>query len=107
MHFLDVAGVELVETDPETFAGVHRLVHFGSAVVTGIILPMVKPHFEVGKGEVGKGGVVRDEGLRQSAADRIARVAAGIGLHYHGRFESPLPGPKGNLEIFLYLQRPK
>lgn len=73
----------------------------------GTLLPMVKPQFEVGKGEVGAGGVVRDPKLREKAVDRIRCAAQALGLRCEGQFESPLPGPKGNIEVFLRLILPE
>jgi len=69
----------------------------------GEILAMVKPQFEVGKGQVGKGGVVRDPQLQQEAVQRVAAAAAALGLQVSPAFPSPLKGPKGNQEYFLYL----
>jgi 23S rRNA (cytidine1920-2'-O)/16S rRNA (cytidine1409-2'-O)-methyltransferase len=66
-------------------------------------LVMVKPQFEVGALRVGKGGVVRDDGLRAEAADGVAAEAARHGFREAGRVDSALPGPKGNREIFLRL----
>ena len=66
-------------------------------------LVMVKPQFEVGRDRVGSGGVVRDAGLRSQAADDVAAAARAVGWRERGRADSVLPGPKGNLEIFLYL----
>lgn len=66
-------------------------------------LLMVKPQFELGPGQVGKGGVVRDPLLRAQAADGVAAAAAECGYAERGRADSRLAGPKGNLEIFLYL----
>ena len=71
----------------------------------GEILAMVKPQFEVGKGQVGKGGVVRDLELQQGAVARVAAAAAALGLKVSPAFPSPLKGPKGNQEYFLYLSR--
>ena len=65
----------------------------------------MKPQFEVGREQVGKGGVVRDDALRVAAADRIARAAAQLGRTERGRVDSRVPGPKGNREIFLWLSR--
>ena len=65
---------------------------------------LVKPQFEVGRGQVGKGGVVRDDALRVGAADAVARCAGDVGWEEAGRVESALPGPKGNREIFLWLR---
>ena len=66
---------------------------------------LVKPQFEVGKGHVGAGGVVRDPGLRAAAVTAVAAAAAGSGLGVAGITASPLPGPAGNVEYFLWLHR--
>jgi 23S rRNA (cytidine1920-2'-O)/16S rRNA (cytidine1409-2'-O)-methyltransferase len=66
---------------------------------------MVKPQFEVGKGRVGAGGVVRDPGLRAEAVTAVAQTAAGLGLGVLGVTASPLPGPAGNVEYFVWLRR--
>jgi 23S rRNA (cytidine1920-2'-O)/16S rRNA (cytidine1409-2'-O)-methyltransferase len=68
-------------------------------------LLLVKPQFEVGKGHVGAGGVVRDPGLRASAVSGVATAAADSGLGVAGVTASPLPGPAGNVEYFLWLRR--
>ena len=69
----------------------------------GEVLAMVKPQFEVGKGKVGKGGVVRDPKLQQEAVAKVAAAAAASGFQVSPAFPSPLKGPKGNQEYFLYL----
>jgi 23S rRNA (cytidine1920-2'-O)/16S rRNA (cytidine1409-2'-O)-methyltransferase len=66
---------------------------------------LVKPQFEVGKGNVGAGGVVRDPELRAAAVTAVADAAAGLGLGVRGVTASPLPGPSGNVEYFLWLRR--
>lgn len=66
---------------------------------------LVKPQFEVGKGQVGAGGVVRAPALRAGAVTGVAAAAARLGLGVAGLAESPLPGPAGNLEYFLWLRR--
>jgi len=66
---------------------------------------LVKPQFEVGKGRVGSGGVVRDPGLRAEAVTSVATAAARLGLGVAGLAASPLPGPAGNVEYFLWLRR--
>jgi 23S rRNA (cytidine1920-2'-O)/16S rRNA (cytidine1409-2'-O)-methyltransferase len=65
---------------------------------------MVKPQFEVGKGRVGAGGVVRDPALRAEAVTAVAAAAARLGLGVAGLTPSPLPGPSGNVEYFLWLR---
>lgn len=69
------------------------------------LLPMVKPQFEVGKQRVGSGGVVRDPALRAEAVTEVAAAAAGLGLRTRGVVASPLPGPSGNVEYFLWLRK--
>lgn len=71
----------------------------------GDLLPMVKPQFEVGKERLGSGGVVRDPGLRAEAVLDVVAAAAGLGLRLHGVTASPLPGPSGNVEFFVWLRR--
>jgi 23S rRNA (cytidine1920-2'-O)/16S rRNA (cytidine1409-2'-O)-methyltransferase len=66
---------------------------------------LVKPQFEVGKGKVGAGGVVRDPGLRASAVTAVADAALSLRLGVLGVTASPLPGPSGNVEYFLWLRR--
>jgi len=64
---------------------------------------MVKPQFEVGRDRVGPGGVVRDPVLRAAAVATIAARARDLGLGVRGVTASPLPGPAGNVEYFLWL----
>ena len=71
----------------------------------GEIVALLKPQFEVGKGEVGKGGVVRDKGKHQQVLDRISRFSESTGLKVKGILESPLLGPKGNREFFICLEK--
>jgi 23S rRNA (cytidine1920-2'-O)/16S rRNA (cytidine1409-2'-O)-methyltransferase len=68
----------------------------------GEVLAMVKPQFEVGKGRVGKGGVVRSADDRRAAVLGLARRAEEIGLAVRGFAASGLPGPKGNVETFVW-----
>ncbi len=68
------------------------------------VLPLVKPQFEVGKGRIGKGGVVRDDALRREAVNGIAAFARETGYEVLGEAESRVPGPKGNREVFLRLR---
>jgi 23S rRNA (cytidine1920-2'-O)/16S rRNA (cytidine1409-2'-O)-methyltransferase len=71
----------------------------------GDLVPMVKPQFEVGRERVGEGGVVRDPALRAEAVLDVAAAAAQLGLGVAGVTVSPLPGPSGNVEFFLWLRR--
>ena len=67
------------------------------------LLPMVKPQFEVGRERLPSGGVVRDPALRAEAVREVARQAAELGLGVRAVTASPLPGPSGNVEYFLWL----
>jgi len=66
-------------------------------------LPLVKPQFEVGKGNVGKGGVVRNLGDLTRALEAVQDAAVNTGFSVKGQVESCIRGPKGNREFFLYL----
>jgi 23S rRNA (cytidine1920-2'-O)/16S rRNA (cytidine1409-2'-O)-methyltransferase len=68
------------------------------------IVALIKPQFEVGKGKVGKGGVVRSQPEHSRVIDEISAAAVGLGYHVGGVIESPLLGPKGNKEFFIYLK---
>ncbi|MDG2307425.1 MAG: TlyA family RNA methyltransferase [Candidatus Binatia bacterium] len=70
------------------------------------VVALVKPQFEVGKGKVGKGGVVRDPAARQMAVDQVVAAASELGFRLLGVVDSGLPGAKkGNVEVFVHLER--
>jgi 23S rRNA (cytidine1920-2'-O)/16S rRNA (cytidine1409-2'-O)-methyltransferase len=71
----------------------------------GHLIILIKPQFEVGKGEVGKGGVVRDAALHRKVIDRISQFCRGLGLSVLQVIESSLLGPKGNKEFFIHLKK--
>jgi 23S rRNA (cytidine1920-2'-O)/16S rRNA (cytidine1409-2'-O)-methyltransferase len=77
----------------------------GCAVPDGDLVLMVKPQFEVGRERLGAGGVVRDPALRASAVAEVAAAAHELGWGSAGVVASPLPGPSGNVEYFLWLRR--
>ena len=93
---VDISFISLEKVLPSVF-GV--LTSQGEAVV------LVKPQFEVGKGQVGKGGVVRDGSHHRMVMARVARFAVLHGWHVRGVTASPLKGPKGNREFFLLLTK--
>lgn len=66
------------------------------------ILALIKPQFEVGKGKVGKGGVVRDPALHQQVIDDIINFGSTLGLSAKGVTDSPILGPKGNREFLVH-----
>ena len=69
------------------------------------ILALVKPQFEVGKGKVGKGGVVRDEAMRRRAVEEELEFAAGLGLEATPAMEAPIRGAAGNQEYMVLMRR--
>lgn len=71
----------------------------------GRVVALIKPQFEVGKGRVGKGGVVRDPALHVEVVENLSRQAETWGVEVMGVMESPLLGPKGNKEFLLYLRK--
>ncbi|MCA9580755.1 MAG: TlyA family RNA methyltransferase [Myxococcales bacterium] len=98
--------VDLVVVDA-SFIGLEKLLPAVYAVLRdgGRVVALVKPQFQVGKGALGKGGVVRDQEKRVQAIDDVAAAAQALGLREIQRTDSSITGPKGNLEAFLYLQK--
>ncbi len=71
----------------------------------GWLLALVKPQFEVGLKDVSKGGVVKDMSKIRAAIQKVKSAAIECEFEVLGEFESPIQGPKGNREFFLYLRR--
>lgn len=94
---IDASFISLSKVLPPTLA----LVRPG-----GRIIALIKPQFEVGKGEVGKGGIVRDSAAHQKVIDDISRTAQEIGLSVGGLCESPITGADGNREFLILLDVP-
>jgi len=69
------------------------------------LVALIKPQFEVGRGEVGKRGVVRDPDKHREVIERVERLAEGLACRVLGVIESPILGPKGNREFLIHLQR--
>ena len=69
------------------------------------IVALIKPQFEVGKGEIEKGGVVRDPALHESVVLDVTTFCQKSGWSVRGTVPSPILGPKGNVEFFIYLER--
>jgi 23S rRNA (cytidine1920-2'-O)/16S rRNA (cytidine1409-2'-O)-methyltransferase len=91
---VDVSFISLAKVLPATL---------GAAAARFDCLALVKPQFEVGRGRVGKGGVVREPALRRETLIEAGRAAQGLGAAVLGYASSGLPGPKGNLESFIWL----
>jgi len=94
--------VDLVTVDV-AFISVEKILPaaLGCARPGAIFLVLVKPQFELGRGQVGKGGIVRDPELHQQAVEKVRRAAAALGLEGLETRESRLPGTEGNREFFL------
>lgn len=67
----------------------------------GILVALIKPQFEVGKGEVGKGGIVRDEAKHREVVEKITEFVKGLGLEVRGVIPSPITGAEGNKEFLI------
>jgi 23S rRNA (cytidine1920-2'-O)/16S rRNA (cytidine1409-2'-O)-methyltransferase len=68
---------------------------------SGLALLLVKPQFEAGRGEVGKGGVIRDSSVHARVCDEVGQWIGGRGWRVLGTTESPITGPEGNVEFLL------
>jgi 23S rRNA (cytidine1920-2'-O)/16S rRNA (cytidine1409-2'-O)-methyltransferase len=91
---IDVSFISLAKVLPAVL---------GSAAGRFDCLALIKPQFEVGREQVGKGGVVRDPAHRRRALTEVGRAAQRLGASVLGYASSGLPGPKGNLETFVWL----
>ena len=69
-----------------------------------MVIVLIKPQFEVGKGQVGRGGIVRDDALRHIVSQEIIDFSATVGLQMVKTLESPIKGKKGNQEILAILK---
>lgn len=69
------------------------------------LVALIKPQFEVGRAEVGKGGVVRDSALHQRVCDEVREWVEGLGWQVQGIVESPIKGPEGNVEFLISARR--
>ena len=98
MVTIDVSFISLTKVIPAVL---------GLIKEDGKLLALVKPQFEVGKGEVGKGGIVREKEKRLKTVENIRKELENLGLRTIGIFQSPLPGRRGNVEYFLYMTKLK
>ncbi len=96
--------LELVTVDASFISARLLLPRLVELAPRAAFLILVKPQFEVGREQVGKGGVVRDDALRTESVEAVRRTAEEQGLRERGRADSRVFGPRGNREIFLYLE---
>ena len=94
---LDVSFISLTQVLPATVPFLRP---------GGVTVALVKPQFEAGRGQVGKGGVVRDDAVRAEAVARVRACIENLGLLPVGTLDSPIHGPAGNREILLVARRP-
>jgi 23S rRNA (cytidine1920-2'-O)/16S rRNA (cytidine1409-2'-O)-methyltransferase len=99
-------AVDLIVCDA-SFIGLAKVldVPLGFAKPAARLLALVKPQFEAGRGEVGKGGVVRDPVIHRRVCDEVAAWVVSRGWHIDGVVESPITGPEGNVEFLLAASR--
>ncbi len=99
-------AVDMVVIDA-SFIGLEKLLPAAGLLLreAGTIVALVKPQFEVGKGKVGKGGVVRDPELREAAITAVEARARALGFDVLGRIDCPVHGPKGNVEALVHLKK--
>jgi 23S rRNA (cytidine1920-2'-O)/16S rRNA (cytidine1409-2'-O)-methyltransferase len=93
--------IELVSIDV-SFISLTLILPTITRFLRGELVALIKPQFEVGKHEVGKGGIVRDEAKRQSAVDNVTAFAREQGFEVKGVIESPVKGAEGNVEYLLH-----
>jgi 23S rRNA (cytidine1920-2'-O)/16S rRNA (cytidine1409-2'-O)-methyltransferase len=91
---VDVSFISLLKVVPAL------LPHLMPGAAGGLLLPMIKPQFEAGRGAVGKGGILRDEELRERVVRECVEGIAALGLDPCGVFDSPVAGVGGNREAF-------
>jgi 23S rRNA (cytidine1920-2'-O)/16S rRNA (cytidine1409-2'-O)-methyltransferase len=90
-----------------SFIGLHKLLPAAHALLAtgGYVVALVKPQFEVGKENIGKGGVVRDEAARAAAIARVVQQAAALGFTLRAQADAVIEGPSGNREHFVWLEK--
>lgn len=93
---IDVSFISLTKVVPKVLEFLRK---------DGKIIALIKPQFEVGKGEVDKGGIVKDEVKRVKAVEQVRQNLESHGLETVGIIQSPIQGQKGNMEYFIYLKR--
>lgn len=98
--------VDLVVIDV-SFISLSLILPVAAKLLTGngICVPLVKPQFEAGRKDVGKGGVVRDRAIHRRVLDEVAGYAAGNGFALCGVTTSPITGPAGNVEFLMDLRK--
>ena len=94
-------AIEFVSIDV-SFISLKLILPAVAEFLRGELVALIKPQFEVGKHEVGKGGIVRDESKRQAAIDGVTTCARELGFDVKGVIESSIKGAEGNVEYLMY-----
>jgi 23S rRNA (cytidine1920-2'-O)/16S rRNA (cytidine1409-2'-O)-methyltransferase len=99
-------ALDLVVIDA-SFIGLEKLLPAARALLRpdGEVIALVKPQFQVGQNNVGKGGVVRDPDVRREAIASTVSAAESLGFELRAQGDSVITGPKGNQETFIWLRR--
>jgi 23S rRNA (cytidine1920-2'-O)/16S rRNA (cytidine1409-2'-O)-methyltransferase len=93
--------IEFVSIDV-SFISLKLILPAVATFLRGDLIALIKPQFEVGKRDVGKGGIVRDEAKRKDAVDSVVAFAREAGFDVRGVIESPVKGAEGNVEYLMY-----
>lgn len=93
--------IEFVSIDV-SFISLKLILPAVAGFLRGELVALIKPQFEVGKHEVGKGGIVRDDSKRTAAVESVVEFARGEGFEVKGLIESPIKGAEGNIEYLMY-----
>ncbi|HXW68948.1 MAG TPA: TlyA family RNA methyltransferase [Dissulfurispiraceae bacterium] len=94
---IDVSFISLVKVVPKVLEFLQP---------EGEVIALIKPQFEVGKGEVEKGGVIKDAAKRERAVGQVKEAMQSLGLRVIGVMQSPISGQKGNIEYLIYMTLP-
>jgi 23S rRNA (cytidine1920-2'-O)/16S rRNA (cytidine1409-2'-O)-methyltransferase len=92
---IDVSFISLVKVVPKVLEFLQS---------KGEVIALIKPQFEVGKGEVDKGGVIKDAAKRERAVSQVKEAMESLGLRIIGVMQSPVTGQKGNIEYLIYMR---
>jgi len=107
-RYLDASSfeerIEFVSIDV-SFISLKLILPAVATFLRGHLVALIKPQFEVGKHDVGKGGIVRDEAARAAAVESVVTFARDNGFTVHGVIESPIKGAEGNVEYLMYATR--
>ncbi len=92
---MDLSFISLTKVLPAAFAILNE---------GGVVVPLIKPQFELSREEVGKGGIVREPELHEKAVGKIREFVEGVGREWVGVMRSPITGTDGNVEFLAHLR---